>query len=234
MGKKSKNIHPEYKVSLLPEDKRPREKLIKQGPDVLKNSELLAVILNTGYKEETVIDLASRILSEYGSKAITRERSVERLMGELGLPTVKACQVVACFELGRRFFSEQTGRMRAIRDAEDVYAHVHDITRLKKEVLRGLYLNARNRLIHDEVISIGTLNASIVHPREVLGPAIEFSAGAFIVAHNHPSGELNPSDEDLAITRRLAAAGKIVGIDLLDHVIVTKDGYTSLKQQGII
>ncbi|MCK5466808.1 DNA repair protein RadC, partial [Candidatus Parcubacteria bacterium] len=208
-----------YKIPELPFEKRPRERLIKNGPDVLKNYELLAIILGTGYRGEDVLTLASRILQEYGSKAITKERSVSRLMDELGIPKVKACQIIACFEIGRRFFVEDTGKMPTVRDAEDVYEYLKEMSKFKKEQFRGLYLNSRNKLIYDEVISLGTLNANLVHPREVFQPAIEFSAAAIIVAHNHPSGDPEPSEDDLKITKRLVAAGKIMGLEILDHLI---------------
>jgi len=212
----------------------PREKLIAQGPDALKSAELLAIILNTGYKGQNVLELANRILKEYGSKAITQEKSVGRLIEHLGLPPVKACQVVACFELGRRFFAEEPGRMPSIRMPEDVFKYLAEMKRLKKEEFRGLYLNTRNKLIHDEVISIGTLTANLVHPREVFSPAIEYLAVGLIVAHNHPSGDPEPSKEDIKLTQRLIEAGRIMGIDLLDHVIIGGDTFVSLKERGVI
>ncbi len=153
-------------------------------------------------------------------------------MAELGLPKVKACQLVACFELGRRFFLENTGRWPTIRGAEDVYEHLKELRGFKKEVLRGLYLNSRNKLIHDEVISIGTLNANLAHPREVFQPAIEFSAAAVIVAHNHPTGDVEISSDDKKTTQALRAAGEILGIPLIDHVIIGAKSFASLKEQG--
>ena len=227
----AKNI---YKIPELPFEKRPRERLIKNGPDVLKNSELLAIILGTGYRGEDVLALASRILQEYGSKAITKEKSVSRLMDELGIPKVKACQIIACFEIGRRFFVEDAGKMPTVRDAEDVYEYLKEISKFKKEQFRGLYLNSRNKLIYDEVISLGTLNANLVHPREVFQPAVEFSAAAIIVAHNHPSGDPEPSEDDLEITKRLVEAGKIMGLEILDHLIIGKNKYVSLKERGMM
>jgi len=223
-----------YKIPELPFEKRPRERLIESGPDVLKNYELLAIILGTGYRGEDVLALASRILQEYGSKAITKEKSVSRLMDELGIPTVKACQIIACFEIGRRFFMEDTGKMPTVRDAEDVYEYLKEMSKFKKEQFRGLYLNSRNKLIYDEVISLGTLNANLVHPREVFQPAVEFSAAAIIVAHNHPSGDPEPSEDDLEITKRLVEAGKIMGLEILDHLIIGKDKYVSLKGKGMM
>ncbi|MCK4423815.1 MAG: DNA repair protein RadC [Candidatus Omnitrophica bacterium] len=212
----------------------PREKLIKQGPDALKSAELLAIILNTGYRGQNVLELANRIIKEYGSKAITQEKNVGRLIENLGLPPVKACQIVACFELGRRFFAEEPGRLPAIRMPEDVFKYLDEMRRLRKEEFRGLYLNTRNKLIHDEVISIGTLTANLVHPREVFAPAIEYLAVGLIVAHNHPSGDPTPSKEDIRLTQRLTEAARIMGIDLLDHIIIGKNSFVSLKEQGVI
>ena len=219
-----------YAISNPDMEDWPRERLMAQGPDVLRNAELLAIILNTGYKDESVFELAARILAEYGSKGVASERNVSRLMAELGIPQMKASQIVACFELGRRVFHEDTARFPTIRGADDVYEYLKEMRALKKEVFRGLYLNIRNKLIHDEVISIGTLDANLVHPREVFQPAIEFSAAAVIISHNHPSGDPAPSAEDRAVTARLTEAGALLGIELLDHVIVAKDGFASCKE----
>ncbi len=225
-----------YRVKLkeLPLHQRPREKLIKYGPDVLKTPELLAIILNTGYRGETVLELSHRIIKEYGSKAITQEKNVARLIETLGIPPFKACQIVACFELGRRFFQEQPGKMPTIRNPEDVYRYLEDMRKLKKEQFRGLYLNTRNKIIHDEIISIGTLTANLVHPREVFQPAIEYLAAGLIIAHNHPSGDPSPSQEDLKVTRQMQEVGKTMAIDLLDHIIIGGEKYISLRNQGLM
>lgn len=218
----------------MPEEKKPREKLVKYGPDVLRISELVSIILNTGYRDENVLELSHRIIKEYGSKAISCEKNVGRLMETLEIPVVKACQIVACFELGRRFFQEEPGKMPTIRGPEDVYIYLEDMRKLKKEQFRGLYLNARNKVIHDEVISIGTLTANLVHPREVFQPAIEYLACGVIIAHNHPSGDPEPSEDDLEITRKLATVGKTMDIELLDHIIIGKNKYVSLKEKKIV
>ncbi|MFH1565216.1 MAG: DNA repair protein RadC [bacterium] len=222
-----------YTIKNLPANEQPREKLIEMGSDVLSNAELLAVILGTGYKNEGVLELANRILSEYGSKAITKIRSVERLMNELSIPKVKACQLISCFEIGRRFFAEDTARMPTLRGPEDVYKYLgSEMAGLKKENFHSLCLNTRNKLIHDEVVSVGTLDASIVHPREVFGPAIEFSSAGVILVHNHPSGDPEPSVADKELTTQLIKAGKILGIEILDHVVVGKDGFFSFSKEG--
>jgi len=223
-----------YKIKELDFKKRPREKLIHKGPDILKNAELLSIILNTGYQGENVLELANRILHEYGSKAITKEKSVQKLMAELGLPPVKACQIIACFELGRRFFQEDTGRLPSLRGPEDVYKYLEEMRKLRKEHLRGLYLNSRNKLIHDEVISIGSLTANVIHPREVFEPAIAYSAAGVILAHNHPSQDPEPSQGDIEITKQLVKASEIIGIDFLDHIVVAKKKFISLKNRGVV
>ena len=222
------------KLKELPAHQRPREKLIKYGPDVLKTPELMAIILNTGYRGETVLELSHRIIKEYGSKAITQEKNVGRLIETLGIPPVKACQIVACFELGRRFFQEEPGKMPTIRNPEDVYRYLEDMRKLKKEQFRGLYLNTRNKVIHDEIISIGTLTTNLVHPREVFQPAIEYLAAGLIITHNHPSGDPNPSEEDLKVTKQMQEVGKTMAIDLLDHIIIGGEKYISLRDRGLM
>jgi len=225
-----------YKIRLkeLEEKDKPREKLIRYGPDVLRNSELLAIILNTGYKGLNVLELSNLIIKDYGSKAIANEKNVSRLMQTLGIPAVKACQIIATFELGRRFFWEDKGRIPTIKDPEDVYRYLSEMRKLQKEHFRGLYLNTRNRLIHDEVISIGSLNLNIVQPREVFRPAIEYSAAAIILAHNHPSGDPEPSEDDIKITHQIDEVGKIMEIDLLDHIIIGEEGYVSLRERKLM
>lgn len=223
-----------FKLKKLPEEQRPREKLIRYGPDILKNEELMAIILNTGYRGETVLELSHRMIKEYGSKAITQEKNVGRLMETLDIPPVKACQVVACFELGRRFFKEEPGRLPTLRSPEDAYRYLEEMEKLKKEQFRGLYLNTRNKIIHDEIISIGTLTANLVHPREVFQPAIEYLAAGIIIAHNHPSGDPNPSEDDLKVTRQMQKVGKTMAIELLDHIIIGNKRYVSLKNKGLM
>ena len=224
----------QIRVKELPGTQRPREKLIKFGPDALKNSELLAIVLNTGYRGLNVLELSRMIIQDYGNKAIALEKNVGRLMQTLNLPQVKACQIVATFELGRRFFLEDKGRIPTIKSPEDVFKHLSDMRKLQKEHFRGLYLNTRNRLIHDEIISMGTLNLSLIQPREVFRPAIEYSAAALIVAHNHPSGDPEPSEDDIKVTQQIIEAGKLMEIDVLDHVIIGEDRFVSLKERGVM
>ena len=216
------------KVRDLPADEKPREKLVQQGPEALSINELLAIVLVTGTTKEGVLEMSHRVLREYGEKAIIAERSAEKLAVELDIPLGKACQIVAVGELGRRFYEKNASGFSVIRSAKDAYEHVNDMHNLSKEYLRGLYLNTHNQIIHDEVISIGTINSNIVHPREVFRPAVEYNAVAIVLVHNHPSGVVTPSEQDVEITKQLVSAGKIMGVHVLDHVIITKDSYKSI------
>lgn len=218
------------RVKDLEEEEKPREKLLKYGPEALSSHELLAIIFNTGTKKEGVLEMSSRILQEYGEKSIIGQTDPKRLEKDLDIPQVRACQIVACFALGKRFFKETKGTV-TIRTAKDAFNYLKDMRELPKEHLRGLYLNSRYRLVHDEVISIGTLTSNIIHPREVFKPALEYSAVAVILAHNHPSGSTKPSKEDIEITEQLIGAGKILGVDLLDHIIITKNKFASIPAQ---
>ncbi len=213
----------------LPDSSKPREKLLAYGPGKLSTKELLAIILVTGTKKEDVLALSERIVKEYGEKSLISMVDAKKMSKEFGIPLIKAEQIVACGELGRRFFARNQNGLAVIRVAEDVFEYAKDMRELPREHLRGIYLDTHNRVIHDEVISIGTINSNIVHPREVFKSAIEYNAAALVLVHNHPSGISTPSESDIEITRQLIEAGRIVGINLLDHIIVTKDGFTSIE-----
>lgn len=217
------------KIRDLPETDKPREKLLAYGPSKLSVKELIAVVLGTGTKKEGVLAMSERIVREYGEKSLTIMTDAKRISTDLDIPLVKAMQIVACGELGRRFFSRNESGLAVIRIADDIFNYTKDMHDLSREHLRGIYLDTHNRVIHDEVISIGTINTNIVHPREVLKAAIEYNAAAFILVHNHPSGVATPSASDIEVTEQLIKAGKIIGINLLDHIIVTKDGYASIQ-----
>ncbi len=221
----------EYKLTLhdLPNEDKPREKLMSGGPEALTLRELLAIVLSVGTVKEDVLAMSERLIRDYGEKSILAERSPEKLSADMDIPIVKACQIVACGELGRRFYDKNESGFTTIRTAKDVYDHLQDMRNLPKEHLRGLYLNSHSRILRDEVISIGTVNSNMIHPREVFRPAIECNAAAVVLAHNHPSGVGIPSAEDVEITKQLVQAGKILGISVLDHVIITKDAFTSVS-----
>jgi len=216
------------KVRDLPPDKKPREKMLLHGPGALSAKELLAAILNTGSKKEEVLSMSTRIIDEYGEQSIMHAKDPKKLSTDINIPIGKAIQVVAIAELGRRFFHKNTAATPIIRTAQEVFEYVQDMRELPKEHLRGIYLNAHYKVIYSETISIGTVDANIVHPREVFKPALEYSAAAVILVHNHPSGSVEPSGNDYAITEQLIKAGCILGVDLIDHVIVTKDSFASI------
>lgn len=223
----SKSYQP--RIRDLPEEEKPREKLRKYGPAALKNYELMAVILGRGTRKEGVLELSQRIMSQYGNQAIFSEGDVGKVEKVLGLSPVQSCQVVAAFELGRRLFGKQYEVF--LRSPEEVFQYARDIARLKKEHFRGLYLDTRNKLLKDEIISIGTLNTSLAYPRDVFSPALENHAAAVILIHNHPSGDPSPSKDDIELTKRIYQASKILEIDFLDHVIIGDERYVSLKEK---
>jgi len=215
----------------MPRVERPREKMMRYGPEKLADDELLAIVLRTGTRERGVLDLAGDLLKKFGGREISKAGFAE-LRAADGLGPARACEVLAVFELGRRFLGgKKTGIYLKPRD---IWEELRDIREQKKEHFVVFYLDTRNQEIKREIVSIGTLNYNLVHPREVFEPAVKNLAASVIVAHNHPSGCLEPSDEDLSLTKRLAQAGKLLGIEVLDHVIVTREGFMSFKQKGLL
>jgi len=216
------------KIRDLPDEDKPREKIINNGVGSLSSAELLAVVLGVGTKKEEVYSMANRLLREYGEKGIAYQKDPNLIEKDLNIPLTKACQIVACFELGRRFYQKKPGASITIRTAPQAFAHLKDMGNLNKEQFRGLYLNTHYQLIHDEVISLGTLDASLVSPREVFRPALEYSAAAIIIAHNHPSGVLKATQADVDITNKLIEAGNVLDIEILDHIIIAKNKFSSI------
>jgi DNA repair protein RadC len=216
------------RVKDMPDEEKPREKIIRDGVGSLSSAELLAVVLGVGTKKEEVFSMASRLLREYGEKGIAYQKDPLIIEKDLKIPSAKACQIVACFELGRRFYQKRPGGSITIRTAAQAFSYLKDMSSLNKEQFRGLYLNTHYQLIHDEVISLGTLEAAIVQPREVFRPALEYSASAIIIAHNHPSGVLKTTKADAEITNKLIEAGQILGIEILDHLIIGKNKFVSI------
>lgn len=220
------------RVRDLPSEQKPRERLLSEGPGALSPAELLAVVLSTGTKKEEVLSMTNRIMQEYGDQSVLLSTDAKTLAADLDIPVGKAMQIVACGELGRRYFRRSRNGAPVIRTAKDVFEYTMDMRNLSKEHLRGLYLNTHYQLVHDETISIGTIDANIVHPREVFRPALAHSAAAVILVHNHPSGNAEASAADLDVTKQLTDAGTLLGIDLIDHVIVTADTFTSISSHN--
>lgn len=219
----------------LPEDLKPRERLYKLGPEVLSNREILAILLRTGTKGENVLELAERILIEAGGLIGLARLSVHELEQVHGIGPAKAAQVKAALEFGKRSISTDPVTRPVINSPSDVADLVMEEMRsLDREHFRIMHLSTRNNVLGISAVSVGSLNSSIVHPRECFKEAIRRNANSVILLHNHPSGDPTPSREDLDITRRLTEGGKILGIEILDHVIIGEKRYVSLKEQGII
>ena len=221
----------QYQLKLrdLPNEAKPREKILAHGVKTLSLQELLALMLNTGTKKEGILHMSQRLVREYGNSALADQTDPKALSESLDIPIGKACQIIACTEIGRRLYKRSEGGLATIRTAKDVHDFLKDMHNLPKEQLRGLYLDTHNRVIHQEVISIGTINSNIVHPREVFRPALEYGAAAVVLAHNHPSGVSTPSSADIEITKQIVQAGKMLGIHLLDHVIIAGADFSSIE-----
>lgn len=223
----------ERSLALFPVEERPRERLLRRGEDSLSDGELLAIVLQSGMSGENALDLARRILVEFdGLSGLSRAtwREVVRIRG---VGPAKAARIDAAISLGRRAQATVRERPGPFLAARDVFERLAPrVSSKEKETFYTLHLDSKNRLIREEAVSTGTLTASLVHPREVFRSAIREAAAAVIVAHNHPSGDPSPSAEDLEITSRLQAAGEVIGIPLLDHVVIGADRYVSLAERG--
>ena len=226
-------IKAKKKIKDLPEFERPREKLIKKGAKALKKEELLAILLRTGLKGKNALEVADDILVKYGDKKLLNA-SYEELRNIHGVGLTKAAQILAAIELGSRLFKEKSEKEIYINSSEDAIKELAHIKENKKENFVVLYLDARNKLIYKETVSIGSLNANLVHPREVFEPAVRYLAAQIVLAHNHPSGDPEPSEDDLLLTKKLVESGKILGIEVFDHIIVARDSFFSFKNEGII
>jgi DNA repair protein RadC len=221
-------------IKNLPEEERPRERLARHGAAVLSNAELLAILLRTGTKEESAISLAHRILVQEQGLRYLADSNVEQLSAINGIGKAKAAQIKAAIELGKRLAAFEPGADKPMKCPQDVAGLLMEEMRyLKKEHMKLVLLNVKCNLISVEEISVGSLNASIVHPREVFNPAIRKSCASIIMVHNHPSGDPSPSSEDVSITVRIAEAGKLIGIELVDHIIIGDGKYISMKEKGL-
>lgn len=214
------------KLKDTPKFDRPREKMEKYGPSKLSDAELLAILLRTGTKDLNVLKLSQKILQKFENEKFI-DITIDELKTVHGLGTAKACEIIACFELGRRMLKGKKSSI--LLSPKDVWERMEDIRGSKKEHFVVFYLDSRNQEIQRDIISMGTLNESIVHPREVFENAIKNNTAAIIIAHNHPSGSLEPSQADIEITKKLIHAGKILDIKILSHVIITKDAFNELK-----
>jgi len=230
MGKKSFTIHD------LPVAERPRERLQKYGPEALSAQEILALIMGRGIAGESVTVTAQRLLSQFGSLKGIAAASIEELSQVKGIGSAKASQIKAAFELANRLDSyPESGKTPVVKTPEDVVSLIGGkLKEKKKEHFLVVLLDTRGKLIKLSEISVGSLDSSIVHPREVFKEALSASAASVVFVHNHPSGDPEPSEEDVKLTERLAQAGEVMGIEVLDHVIIGGNNrYQSLKREGL-
>jgi len=225
-----------YTILEIPKDERPREKLLKYGSKSLTNSELIGILLRVGSKKDTAITLGQKILRENEKGLLNLvDASPESLNKFHGISNAKAATLLAAVELGKRISTTKASETFKITSPQDVSALVmEDMRYYKKEYFRIILLDTKNKVIDINTISIGSLNSSIVHPREVFLEAVKKSSASMILIHNHPSGEVQPSREDISITQRLIKAGEIMGIKVLDHIIIGDGNYLSFKEENII
>jgi len=222
------------KASPHPAD-RPRERLDRLGASALSDVELLALLLRTGDRSADVLRIASRLLERHDGLHGLARAALRELSAEAGMGPAKSASVCAALELGRRLAARRLHPGAPIRGPEDVFSHFHPSLRLAShEKFIALLLDGRHRVLREEVVSQGTLTASLVHPREVFRPALREAAAALILVHNHPSGDPAPSVEDREVTRRLVRAGELLGVRVLDHVVVAERGFCSLQREGCI
>ena len=224
------------KIKFLPEEERPIEKCLSQGIGSLSNRELLALLINSGTRDKSAMDLAEDILARDKEGIFyLRETSLEELMSINGIGRSKATRIMAAIELGKRISMKPVQFGKNIRDDEDVAAlFMEDMRYQKKEMFKALLLNSKGGVISVETVSVGELNSTIVHPREVFSAAIKKSAAAIIFIHNHPSGDPEPSSEDYLTTARLVECGKLLGIKVADHLVIGDGKYISMKAIGKI
>lgn len=219
----------------LPPEERPREKLAHWGASSLREYELLAILLRTGTAQMSALQLAQHLLQKFGGVRGVMHASVQELANIKGMGLAKATQIAAAMELGRRVALSQFHERPQIRSPEDVYQLMHiQLLGERREHFLAVMLDTKNRVLRTETISIGTLDSSLVHPREVYRMVIREGAACWIAVHNHPSGDPTPSPDDIAITRRLKEAGELLGVGLLDHLIIGDGNYTSLRERGYL
>lgn len=224
------------KIKEIPKNERPRERLIKYGASSLSNEDLLAILLKTGTKDKSAKDLANNLLIKLGSIKSLEDMNYHSLSKIKGIGEAKACTILTALELGRRINEDvNTLQNIQINSSELVYKYFNNLFRHKKqEYFYAVYLDNKKKVIDSKLLFIGTLNYSIVHPREVFKEALMFSASSIICIHNHPSGNIEPSRDDIELTSRLVSVGKMMGIPIVDHLIIGCNNYYSFVDNGIL
>lgn len=224
-----------YPISRWPSEERPRERLLERGADGLSDAQLIAILLRTGRKRQSAVELAARILAQFGDLRGLTQASTAELCRIDGVGPAKAAQLKAAHELGRRVASAPLRVGTPIESSAAVFEHFGPLLKgLNQERFVGLYLDGKHRIVLERTISEGSLTASLVHPREAFAPAVRASAAAVIFLHNHPSGDEVPSREDRELTARLAACGRLLGIPMLDHIVVGAERYFSFADHRLM
>ena len=232
--KEKLSIYPS-KIKEWPADDRPREKLLKHGPTVLTDAELMALLIGSGTGGMTAVDLAKKLLMEHDDLNTLASAGIVPIMRLKGIGPACAARLAAAFEMGRRVESGKQPKKIKVRAPLDIARKfIPEFRGIKKELFKVVLLDNGNHIIRDVLITQGTLNASIVHPREIFKAAVDYTAAGIILMHNHPSGETTPSQEDRRVTEQLIEAGKVIGIPVLDHIIIADNQYYSFAQTGLI
>lgn len=226
---------PSYSILSLPEEERPRERLHRHGPEAMSTAELIAILLGSGIRGRSVLQLAHEIIAHFGSIQCLSDATVAELCEIKGLGIAKAVQLKAAFNLGVRLSKQTASPKYLIEHPIHAYNLVkEELSQEKREILVVILLDTKGYVITKETISIGTLTETLVHPREVFYPAIRHKAASLILIHNHPSGDPTPSKEDYEVTEQLTKVGKMMAIPINDHLIIGKSSYTSLRQRGFV
>ncbi|MDI6451953.1 RadC family protein [Peloplasma aerotolerans] len=221
-----------YLVKEMPKEERPRERLLAYGANALSNEELLAILLRTGRKDLSVLELSKNVLYHLESLEDLKRMTVQELLQVKGIKEAKATTIIAAIELGKRLSNLNREKKSLIQSPYDVYMLLHhELSHLEQEHFICIYLNTKSEVIKKDTIFIGTINQTLIHPREIYKHAIKLSAAAVLFVHNHPSGDSTPSKADIKATTSLMEASTIMGIDLIDHIIIGHHEYYSLKEQ---
>ncbi|HLR92277.1 MAG TPA: DNA repair protein RadC [Atopostipes sp.] len=230
----SKNVQ-ETNIQVIPEESRPRERMEHFGPKALADHELLAILLRTGTRDRNVVTLALEVLREVEDLYMFRHTSLQELMKIPGIGRIKAIEILAAIEFGRRINNATQVKEGTVLSSSWVGNYLSkDLSNLTQENVVALYLNTKNEIIKKETIFVGSLNSAVAHPREIFKGAVRYSAARIIIAHNHPSGNTEPSEADFSFTRRMVDAGELMGIEVLDHFIIGENDYLSLREHGLM
>jgi DNA repair protein RadC len=224
-----------YKIKEMPIQERPRERLLQYGSETIQTHELIAIIFRTGHKENSALDLSRKLLFKYGNLKELANAPIEEYIHIKGIGNSKAIELKAAFELGRRSVIETFQLKKSLRSPEAIYGYLKDRFELKKqEHLIALYLNTKGELLKEKILFIGSLNTSVIHPRDIFRYAVLNTAASIIICHNHPSGDPTPSSQDIDVTNTIYENGEMMDIPLLDHIIIGQDRYFSFKEKGLL